>query len=508
MINKKTKKTIGIIALIIIGLVIANQAGIFKPLVIGEIGFTPIYCNDYQFTCCNERATIQNLQIGLRLGEYRQCPLDATRCTVSHVSGQGNTYYVGSTNCRMYDPLWSSPYWRCDDERLIELGRNFELSRGQYISSAERAICIGRCAILRTIAYYQYEEVLNFCGRAGCQVGVAVLGADGCHFNPPQGRIYTEEGVRRDVGSYTVPLHSCVLSWNIRDRHICGNLEEQCEDDNDCIGHTYGPYGNQECIGRTLQTYGCRELPLPRGVEIVGGEYVGEDALPGEAVDYGRRVRARCEIVRAEQVQCCGDADCGQDYVCNVENFRCEPAEEVECRRDYDCGVSTQCNWQTRQLERPICSNGRCDFERTAVDCCIDSNCAVGYYCNADRQCERSVVAKTVCPYDCCIDEELYLDRPCPENRPFCTDNVCTSREPPPPEEEECKSCAEWFWGNIIPIKKCETPKILLGLAPKYSVTLCITYVLQMFVIAIGFLLVVLILTLILKFVIKTAKTF
>ncbi|MBA7649823.1 hypothetical protein ES703_57622 [subsurface metagenome] len=313
---------------------------------------------------------------------------------------------------------------------------------------------------------------LDFCGRAGCTVGVPVAGADQCTFHPNLNTVYTSTSALTGkviTISYTVPMASCVLAFQSGDRHICGYKEETCERDTDCGGHTYG---NVECIGRTKQTYGCRSFGTPisehdRGPFDFGW---GSDAYQTSANTFGKR----CEIIRAEPVQCCGDTDCGTGMFCDVNTFTCK--ESVECTYDYQCGVSVQCDFSTKTLKTPVCRIGKCTFDEVSVECCNDQQCPSGFFCNADKECEERAIIKKQCPFECCEGEDLYFDRLCPESKPHCVDGACLVTPPPLEKCADCNAFAKSkMFGSIFKSQKCE-PK-LLALPPQTFATCIFSFI-------------------------------
>lgn len=434
--------------LIILGALFIFGAGVLQTQL---TGFTPVFCNDYEFTCCSEVVDYtQNFQI--TVSEALMCPSTATKCTVTFTSwetgiGGLEEAYIGSGNCQ-YKTIGG---WTCNN--LKKVTSSTEMQPNEYIFTKSG----------QTKANIQnkvYKEQLYFTGKSASTIGVQVSGADGCKFNPEGDTIYSETGSKQTVtGSYTVPARECILSYQRNNRWICGYLEEQCDSDDDCGGHTYG---NQECMGRTLQTYGCVEF----------GSTVSErDRLPFESgwgsnnpQTSSNTFGKRCEITSAQQVQCCGDTDCGSSMFCDTSDFTCKT--EVECTKDSDCGVSVICDWTTKELKTPKCSGGKCDYDTESVECCLDTNCPAGYYCTADKECAESVVEKKECPSECCIGLELYFDRPCPAGS-FCIDGSCTSqgctKDEDCPKGQVCKNgdCidkeeleCEWWQESYTTTKK------------------------------------------------------
>lgn len=466
--RKKDKKKLVIGFLVILSifiiLTISGKINLFATVPLSsDLGFTPIYCRDYEFTCCNEIPK-QSQIISLKQGEAWQCPYYAVKCEVvlSYQFSSSHGYYIGEGVCDLEDTIYTSPYWRCSNEKKIINIVKQEIKAGAYVYTTERKQCIGECPSGNIkVSVKVYEQRLDFCGKAGCTQGVPVLGADGCKFNPLDGKVYTTTKSLINAISYTVPLKQCVLSWT-GNRYICGNKEESCSSDSDCGEHTYGRF---ECSSRTLQEYGCVEFGTPIPLE--------RDRLPDESgwgsespqILFGQR----CDIISAKQVQCCGDTDCGLNYFCDRTSWTCK--REVSCRQNSDCGVSIQCDIYTKQLKTPICRSGQCTFDTVGVECCGDENCPIGYYCTADRKCSERIAVCQLCPFECCEDECTiqggYLDKPCPPEKPYCVDNICKVEYEP---TTYCENCDEFAFSKIIGSiwkeKQCK-PKLL------HSLTTC-----------------------------------
>lgn len=422
--------------------------GFFKQTALAET-FTPVYCNDYSFTCCKEKKDFEQT-VTLTRTQAVKCPDNANKCQIlSHNSG--GSLYVGSQNCgvkRVASRLFFEA-WVCDDERIYPRTFPITIKAGEYAYFERTA----------TLTYNAFTNKLFFCGRAGCDTGIPVLGADGCTFQTNKDIYDPKTGslLKESIGtiSYTVNNEECVLSYQQGDRHICGNLEEQCTQNSDCIGHTYG---NFECSGRTLQEYGCRQLKnvLPLGVQSTNGEYEFYNT-PQKQGNFGTVPLSRCEITSAKQVQCCGDTDCGSDAFCDNNPssstaWTCRPKGTVQCTQDADCGVSQQCNINKLEIQKSICNQltKKCDYKKIeSVECCSDSNCPSGYFCDNDRKCKESSKAKTTCPFECCEEEEKYFDRGCPKGFACGKDNKCIT------EGEACKHILQAGSVVIIPNLQC-----------------------------------------------------
>lgn len=426
-----TPKVVVLLVFLIVGVGFIFYAQVAQE----QLGFTPRYCRDYEFTCCGETLDASDSKISISDENAWQCPNFATRCTIESIDSHV-TIYIGSRNCKL-DKGFLGERFKCDDETSSS---RRELMPGEYIwtmnSLSKTANVHGTLNNVKT-----FEKRLGFCGKSGTvgqgiSCGIKVSGADGCHYNPAGSYIFSETGNKIHVPEfYTVPLHDCILSWQGQ-RTICGNLEETCDRDSDCTGYEFG---NQECTGRTLQTYGCVKF----------GKWdapVERDRLAGIDSDFGQTDTStiggqRCDIVDADPVQCCHGGDCGPGLFCDIgDTWTC--VEEQECRQDSDCGVETTCDWTTKEIVEPECRSGSCEEDRTKVDCCNDGNCPSGLFCDTNHKCKQSIIPKDECPHTCCIDEEKYYDRLCEAG--FCIDNICQTeaectKDSDCEEGEECK---------------------------------------------------------------------
>ena len=411
-----------------------------KPLTITS-SFTPIYCNDYSFTCCVDAKSTATANLGIT--SAYQCPANAIYCLLKSASGY-EYIYKGSIGCSSgYHPTRNLVGYSfiCDDERTSSVGDQILGSEYFY----------GFPTYSNSIIFNLENHLnrLDFCGRAGCSQGVPVQGADGCTFNPTA--VYDSSGklIKLDKSgtSYSARQGECILGWVSGDRHICGNLEEQCSSNSDCSGHTYG---NKECNARTLQTYGCNKLSLPSGVtRLSDGTLFGGDSKPGDSAYTG--VASKCEIKSAIQVQCCGDTDCGSNAFCDRTTFTCQTS--AQCSQDSDCGVSEQCDYNLKQLKKPVCSLGKCSYQvLRSVDCCSDQDCADGYICSNDKTCVQSTIPKVNCPNQCCIGDSRYFDKPCPSDKPYCNNGVCSATE----SESKCSSCWAWLKDKLGIQQDCD----------------------------------------------------
>lgn len=413
-----------IVILIAGGLIYANSQGLI-------LSFTPVFCSDYTYICCQERewdGLPTNAILEPKGGTFVTCPSTATRCKITSLE----EYYTQTF------PPWSTGWFEPKD--LYIAGRNAECYLTGWIQ--DNFYCVGETQITRytydqfkpgtkiyakrgnkgRISYTIYGEALRECQGGGCgdSGGVSVLGANGCSFKIEDlrwtGQPYS--GSLDDVKpsdfpsdwrlSGTVPSGLC---FKIPEsRHICGYEEETCSSDYDCVsGHTliYNGKG-AECRGTLLELYGCRRYNETQGSSQW---YAG----------------SRCEVVQTIPVQCCPTAgSCGTLGTCDPKTFTCTAPPNVECRNDWECGVQQYCDRNTKTILKDACVNEKCTKQTVKnVDCCYDSDCANGYYCFTDYTCQKLLEDKTTCPYACCENERSYYDKPCAENNICCPDNKC-----------------------------------------------------------------------------------
>jgi len=441
-----------LVLLVGLGAYLGHRAGLFA---VADT-FTPIYCNDYEFTCCNEQLISSFDQSwGTRQGDLFTCSASADRCQVDFsVNPSSNIWLFKSSNinnCHYASGIFVTDGYVCTDG--VSLGSEFH---GQiqpndvvYITATFEYLTPSFPISIDT-----YKSRLDYCGRAGCTTGVPVLGADKCTFQTDKSIYGTAGQIIKTPSasstSYTVPKTTCVLAYQSGDRHICGNKEEQCAVDTDCSGHTYG---NKECSARNLQTYGCKKYTDPNSATSYDtGWTLGSD------LSY---TASRCEITSTQQVQCCGDTDCGSNAFCDHTTFTCK--QQVQCTQNSDCGVSQTCDWTTNQLKTPVCQSGQCSYNTQAVGCCLDTNCPQGYFCAADRTCKESSVPKQACPFACCSQSSSYFDKPCVSGETCCGDNTCKQdcgAIPPVVDEKWCQDQG----GKVVEtVKSCSWVQQIFG---------------------------------------------
>lgn len=425
--KKSSKHLLWIIPLILIVLSILIYS-IYKFGTTQQTGlvptFTPIYCNDYEFTCCTEHLDYTKT---IDISQKTPFKCEGTKCIIKSISGYSSAY-LGSISCKVEDPWYASPFYTCSNEKSIS-SFPYTMNTGEYLYGNDRRI--GEYWFKASIEVYIKD--LYFSGRAGSTTGVKIP-SDNCAFTFNPNTLYSTGTLKTQQvtgNSYTVPSGQCILAWQLGDRHICGNLEETCKLDSDCYGtYPYGQNRNQQCTARTLQTYGCRKLSPTLPEKRSGTTDIEIPFSTGE--NFGTIIISRCEITSAQPVQCCGDTDCGSSMVCDTTTFTCKEPQKVKCNQDADCGVSVQCDYSTKLLKKPVCNsagtfNSYCDYKTESVDCCIDQNCPSGQRCDITNKCVQRITPPQECPTnrECCVNDPLFIDRPCSGDL-TCVDGTCS----------------------------------------------------------------------------------
>lgn len=406
------KTAIGIMAIVVILLGIGFATGTIQTFFLAITGQgEPIFCNTYNFRCCNEvKTTAETSYIiygSLWSPAIWQCPSTSTKCEVYVPSISG----AGMPQCQYPHP-WDidgatkqcDNWMRLDPNSIVKAVTNLQ------------------------ITYRIYQERLDECGSSGCTVGVPVIGVSGCTFVTDK-RVYDANGqLIKDPGdsqvSIAVPTGQCRQYTTDALRRVCGYTGETCDSNQECaLQHPVqeGGYGI-ECIGTQKQYYGC----LSTGAEPVCME---KDIVMGveKCIEYS--TPSRCGLHHSSTVQCCpGSGQCGTNAFCNPSTYTC--TQTAECVYDYDCGTQQQCDRGTKTLRTPKCSAGSCTFTSVSVKCCDDYDCASGWYCDVGYDCKEMPATKIVCPYDCCEGETAYFDRPCPNTKPICCpNNACAKTQ-------------------------------------------------------------------------------
>lgn len=386
-----------------------------------------VYCNDYEFICCGIEENTINYELK-NLVTFT-CGGSNFECTV--VSSNG-VFAIGSENCHETGFLGLKWITCSDDVKYGQVDLPVTFYPGD---------------VLHTIDNNQFEvqlvlkdEVLRWTGSSADYLsGRPVQGADACTFVINK-RVYDtygsliEDPESNDV-SKTVRRTDCLLAST--GRHVCGNTCETCNSDADCIsGHPLVVDGvGAECQTGQLQFYGCRNYGSTPSPDLL-------DILPWEQVDQ-IDVGSRCEVVRSQEVQCCPNTDsCGEGF-CDPETFTCQPTRE--CTEDWECGQAQYCDRDEMKLKEPNCNLlGKCENSNVQdVECCYDQDCAGDWYCDDNYECKESTTPKTDCPYDCCVDEQGFYDKPCVEIA-RCENNQCIGDSTPTECLSGCAAMSDW----------------------------------------------------------------
>jgi len=399
------------VMLLIILALSSASTGNFVGSIGGEDIGEPVFCNDYEFLCCGLKEESNTVTISKN--EYFEVPKNAYECELESFSGESK---IGiGTECEQDCGFFGCTY-DCDSSyTLWSNDLPIDIGKEEWVWSTFST---------GNLRYNLRTERLAWCGPSACDAGVTgTTEADGsCYFVTDES-IYNENGeIEEEVSSgdisYTVPPGECYLVKS--DRHVCAYTNEQCDSDYDCVsGHTYTYQGlGAECSTGQVEMYGCSEYGQPIGKEI---DLFPEDSEPN---NYG----TRCEVVARESVECCpGTGVCGTNAFCSTETFTCRPEGEVGCNEDEDCGTKEWCDRDTKELKKPVCINDECGWEKiTEVECCYDADCPQGWYCDGDAGyvCREGGGGKTTCPFECCVGDSKYFDRPC-EPDEECINHQC-----------------------------------------------------------------------------------
>jgi hypothetical protein len=430
---------IGVLAILVVG-------GLFLSGTLNNLLTIPaqnIYCNDFEFISCTEELTPTTYDFDKMKEYYWQCPTYASRCEYTGPEYERAIY----ENC--YRDWLGAPV--CEN-KLRDCHTTCSLNPGEYIKQY--------AALSGTVK--EYDLKLYFCGKSPCAPGgggVPVPGASGCSFVPSQAgtanRIYDQYGHLTDPdneGIYTVPPGTSYLYTSYALRRVCGDTGEFCSVDSDCADrYPYQITKDGVRYGVTFQTgqmvvYGCKTQP--------GGECIEKDIVQGQEKCIKYSDKSYCDAIRYKTVECIPDSSsCGPNAVCKYieskDNFECVEPEQKSCDYDWQCGQMIGCDWSTQKVKENYCNLGthKCGVRETPVECCYDTNCAEGYYCDSDYKCKEKVTPKTECPYECCVREPLYFDKNCAQDMQCCPGHQCKyncNDVPPKPKQNP------WLW-LIIP---------------------------------------------------------
>lgn len=406
---------------------------------------TPIYCQYFEYIGCVENPIPTTYQV--QSNQMFLCPTTATRCEVQGAGTHNiNPPYIGE------DCVYGTFNVPICDRKVGNCNYQCTLSPGQWFVNYP----FSEQPLIRV-----YEAKLSWCGTSPCAFSSTispVQGSSGCNFVASQvgiyNTVYDENGNLIDPnnqGIYTVPQGVSYQYTSPAFRRICGNQEEWCDTGLDCANqHTYKIQINNEWYGvefasGQMQFYGCINTGNICVYPSVGNNI--DDCL-----QYNER--SWCGVTQFTGVECLPGTDsCGPNAACQATgptSFECVPYQSVECNYDWECGQAISCDRVEKELKQPYCNNGMCDTIDTPVDCCYDSDCADGYYCDSDYSCKQEVTPKVECPYSCCIDEMRYFDKPCPPGQETCCgDHTCAPSVElcnVPPSGDE----GNWNWVWII----------------------------------------------------------
>lgn len=417
-----------------------------------------IYCADYEFICCGEKVSYSGTWTLDSHDDYWQCSLSATKCIAYKSSTQTppSNCKKGKVNCKSD---WLGD-WQCEDRQDINNLLTVTLEPGEYI--------YGSCG--GSVRYEGYDLRLCRCGDSACDCGVTgipVLGASGCSFvtnwdvYDPSGRLTQSVQEGQDF-QVTVPKGNCYLSHTPSDRYVCGDTCEYCQNDDECkTGRNY-IYNNKgaECKYGQLELYGCRQYgtsPTEDQRQVMPWE-------SGLSFNYG----TKCDIIQTIPIQCCPHSDdCGLNAVCDPDTFTCKSTDPgtpdpVECTADWECGTATGCTYDDGQpvIKGKACKNNKCvDVIEKTVNCCYDTDCPSGWFCDPSYTCKQQVQEDLPCPYDCCVNYPGYRDRPCPEGQLCCPDHTCKVDCTDLPPTERCNynyECEPYLGETVDNCPDCE----------------------------------------------------
>ncbi|RLJ01006.1 MAG: hypothetical protein DRP11_05170 [Candidatus Aenigmatarchaeota archaeon] len=116
---------------------------------------------------------------------------------------------------------------------------------------------------------------------------------------------------------------------------------------------------------------------------------------------------------------------------CDLKQRRCVPVETAQCRYDWECEGERE--WCVHDpdtgkflLRRNVClPEGKCGVKEREVECCYDTDCPKGYFCDLDHTCKERIAEMKECPWECCVNEPGYFDKPCPEGEICYADHTC-----------------------------------------------------------------------------------
>lgn len=184
--------------------------------------------------------------------------------------------------------------------------------------------------------------------------------------------------------------------------------------------------------------YGWRDVPGINAIKdkegdlkgFCGGNLGDRKILSYQEISSG----GNCYIVPTgveKTVECCYNEDCkwkdsSGKLVCNPETFTC--SEERPCNSDFDCEVigQTSCfnnietSWLCYLDEPWEPYKGTCKKSTKNVQCCSDSECGSGQYCDREEGCLDKYLLEECPQGKCCEPGGSYKTRDCPSGKQCC----------------------------------------------------------------------------------------
>lgn len=393
-----------------------------------------VFCQDYEFVCAglHQSGTTQNSV--LAKGNVYTCESD--ECYIYDISGGTLVYGEWLISISPFNATcgvgWLGDAY-CNPSTTRNVNNPFTLKIGEkFVGGTNNVV----------YSSIRKDVRLVWCGDAACDAGVTGIDVHGSTKNTfvTDKRIYDPSGnVLRQPSaagiSYTVPSTSCVLSP--KSQFICGTKFSQCTKDSDCAaGHTYLVDGKgAEARTGILDIYGCKILGQAPTTEQT--DVLPKDNTPSSTTyNYGNQ----CGVIDSRQVQCTSDVMCGSNAFCDTKTFTCVAQEVKECTADWNCGTQNVYDQPTKQIRKPFCSLGKCSYQVVkTVQCFYNSECATGWFCDTDYTCKEAIQPKQSCPYECCVGDPRYFDRPAPTGKVCCpsgkvadTQTACAGQPIPP----------------------------------------------------------------------------
>lgn len=428
----------GLIFLFVCGLFLGNELGMFS-----TTGFTPVFCAEYEYKCCAQDNSYETNSVANAF--YINCPTDAGQCVLNNFQDS-----TGSVLNSIYE------YESCSGTRDC-IGKGKLLSVGDSVVGGH---CIGDCTWILTGTRFKSISTKNYiyrlfdCGLSPCG-GTGNVISPNCNWVGNRDTVYDQNGnlIKSDyTGLYTVPKDRCFLTSSYANRRICGSLEEKCSVNLDCASqypYKYGDYG-ATCSQNMLTLYGCVSGAKQECIYIDdkngnGIQDNGETCLEYTGISY-------CSVVAGQQkpVECCPDSTyaCGANAVCDPKTFTCQTTRD--CDYDWQCeSAGTSCDYVTKKLNAWGClSTGKCGIKSSEdVQCCFDTNCPTGYFCDTDYKCKQRVNPLPECDKQCCEKDGQHIDKPCAAGLK-CLNGICVDESNACYVDSDCNDGVWYTWDS------------------------------------------------------------